>query len=157
MYHTPSQVGIGIDEQTAIAIDSAGKGTVLRQSTQGGRVYVFTPGRKAEACEPGRSLEYTNVTVQKLDTTETFDFVTLEGGDAAQRCVGGDGSALLCHAMLCYAWRLRGCTSNGKVTVCFRCCSLALCAFSWTHVHGSPHYDSILCLLWHVPCILTAL
>ena len=79
-------IGIGIDEQTAIAIDARGKGTMLRQGEAGGRAFVFMPHAAAATCEKGMPLSFADVAVQKLDAAygDTFDFVSLKGGDASQ-------------------------------------------------------------------------
>jgi cyanophycinase len=76
----------GIDEQTAIAIDASGKGTVLMQGKDGGRAFVLSPTRAAERCEGGDSLDYRDVPVQKLDAYygDVYDFVAMRGGDASQ-------------------------------------------------------------------------
>lgn len=78
---------IGIDEQTAIAIDANGQGKVLMQGQDGGRAFVLTPSKAAERCEDGSRLDYRDVPVQKLDGYygDTFDFLKLSGGDASQR------------------------------------------------------------------------
>eukprot|EP00035_Acanthoeca_spectabilis_P004334 m.102227 g.102227 ORF g.102227 m.102227 type:complete len:163 (+) comp12535_c0_seq3:900-1388(+) len=80
-------IAIGIDEQTAIAIDASGKGTMLQQSKQGGRAYVIHPSGPAETCKKGQDLVYTDVPVQELDATrgDTFDFSSMTGGAAARR------------------------------------------------------------------------
>ena len=103
-------IGVGINEQTAIAINPAGVGTVLRQSTEGGQAFVFTPGHKADVCEPGHFLEYANVTVQKLQAGnhDTFNFVTLSGGDEKQRWVRVSCRG---HSSVVCAIDIRGCTS----------------------------------------------
>lgn len=77
---------IGIDEQTAIAIDASGKGTVLMQGKDGGRAFVLTPTRAAERCESGERLDFRDVPVQKLDAEygDVYDFASMRGGDASQ-------------------------------------------------------------------------
>ena len=73
---------IGIDEQTAIAIDARGHGKMLRLAGgHVGRAYVVSPGKPAERCEKGEDLVYDGVAVQKLDAAEgdTFDFVSMSG------------------------------------------------------------------------------
>lgn len=77
---------VGIDEQTAIAIDATGRGTVLMQGKDGGRAFVLTPDRAAERCESGERLDYRDVPVQKLDAYygDVYDFASLRGGDSSQ-------------------------------------------------------------------------
>ena len=79
---------LGIDEQTAIAIDASGHGTMLRLAGgNGGRAYVVAPGHAAERCEAGEALRYDAVAVQKLDAAEgdTYDFAAMRGGRASER------------------------------------------------------------------------
>ena len=89
---------VGIDEQTAIAIDAKGHGTMLRLAGgAGGRAYVVSPGKPAERCEKGEDLRYDDIAVQKLDAAEgdTFDFVSMSGGRASQRYnISARGGAL---------------------------------------------------------------
>ena len=78
--------GIGIDEQTAIAIDSEGQGTMLKQGRDGGRAFVLTPSHSPSRCVPGEDLEF-ELMVQKLDARrgDTYNFVTMDGGVTSQR------------------------------------------------------------------------
>lgn len=86
--HGIHAVGIGIDEQTAIAIDAQGRGTMMRQGREGGRAFVLTPSHPPSRCTPGEALEWSQgLVVQKLDAhdADTFDFVAMRGGSASQR------------------------------------------------------------------------
>ena len=89
---------LGIDEQTAIAIDARGHGKMLRLAGgHGGRAYVVSPGKPAERCEKGEDLRYEDIAVQKLDAAagDTFDFVSMSGGRASQRYnISARGGAL---------------------------------------------------------------
>lgn len=79
--------GIGIDEQTAIAIDSEGKGTMMKQGHYGGRAFVLTPTHAPSRCSPGEDLQFEGVVVQKLiaDNKDKYDFVAMKGGASSQR------------------------------------------------------------------------
>jgi cyanophycinase len=79
-------IGIGIDEQTAFAIDRNGSATLLRQAEDGGRAFILTPSQGPETCEPKKPLEFSDVQVLKLDAAfgDKFDFVSMEGGDKSQ-------------------------------------------------------------------------
>eukprot|EP00937_MAST-01D_sp_MAST-1D-sp2_P004044 g4044.t1 len=85
----PSATAIGIDEQTAIAIDAAGKGTMLQQSSEGGRAFVLLPtaGVAPAKCKQGHKLTWKDVPVQLLDAQhhDSFDFASMTGGVAARR------------------------------------------------------------------------
>eukprot|EP00041_Stephanoeca_diplocostata_P013404 m.234974 g.234974 ORF g.234974 m.234974 type:complete len:363 (+) comp19327_c0_seq8:148-1236(+) len=78
---------LGIDEQTAIAIDGVGMGKMLMQGKSGGRAFVLTPSHGAEVCAPGHALQYDDIAVQKLDAYygDTYDFARMAGGDKTQR------------------------------------------------------------------------
>jgi len=78
---------IGIDEQTAIAIDASGKATMLQQGKDGGRAFVLMPTDGPEVCESGKDLEFSDITVQKLDAAygDTFDFASFSGGVSSQK------------------------------------------------------------------------
>ena len=84
----PDAVAIGIDEQTAIAIDRSGNGTLLRQSEDGGRAFVLTPaaGVSPKTCEQGKELEFADIPVQKLDAAygDSYNFAAMTGGAASQ-------------------------------------------------------------------------
>lgn len=77
---------VGIDEQTAIAIDPSGKATMLQQGSEGGRAFVLTPKKAAETCEKGRDLVFEDIPVQKLDAKygDTYNFATMSGGVSSQ-------------------------------------------------------------------------
>jgi len=77
---------IGIDEQTAIAIDASGKGRILGQGSDGGRAWVLMPVKGPEVCSSGKRLDYSSIPVQKLDAKydDTFDFKAMNGGVASQ-------------------------------------------------------------------------
>merc|ERR1712039_196404 len=78
---------IGIDEQTAIAIDETGQATMLMQGRDGGRAFVLSPQRSAEKCEKGHDLVFEDIPVQKLDARykDTYNFATMRGGVSSQR------------------------------------------------------------------------
>ena len=79
--------GVGIDEETAIAIDSNGKGKMLMQGRDGGRAFILSPSHGPEECRRNQPLEFDKIPVQKLDAyyRDTYDFVTMSGGEASQR------------------------------------------------------------------------
>ena len=82
-------VAIGIDEQTAIAIDRSGNGTLMRQGRDGGRVFVLTPaaGVLPTTCEQGKALDFADIPVQNLDAAygDSYNFAAMMGGAASQR------------------------------------------------------------------------
>jgi cyanophycinase len=75
--------GIGIDEQTAIAVDANGQATVLGF---GAAYFLSTPGLP-EVCQPKTSLTYRNLNVYRVSGSATFDFNTWSGS-------GGSGYTL---------------------------------------------------------------
>lgn len=85
----PNAVAIGIDEQTAIAIDRCGNGTLMRQGRDGGRAFVLTPaaGVLPTTCEQGKALDFADIPVQKLDAAygDSYNFAAMMGGAASQR------------------------------------------------------------------------
>jgi len=80
------RAAVGIDEKTAIAIDSTGKGTMHMQGSAGGRAWVLTPTTMPERCEKGRTLVW-ETSVQKLDAKygDTYNFMNMSGGAPSQK------------------------------------------------------------------------
>ena len=79
-------IGIGIDEQTAIAIDSTGKGKMLMQGKDGGRAWVLLPKAGPKTCKKNTDLDFEDIPAQKLDAEykDTFDFRSMTGGVKSQ-------------------------------------------------------------------------
>jgi cyanophycinase len=74
---TPSQnvYGVGVDEQNALVIDKAGKGTLLQQTSGTGAAFIANGGQAAQVVS-GKPLIYSNITVIRIDkTTQFYDFV----------------------------------------------------------------------------------
>lgn len=71
--------GIGIDENTALFINSAGQGTMLVDGTGTGRAYILNEDRldtSRTQVASGQPLIYERVRRTKLNPGQTFDFVT---------------------------------------------------------------------------------
>ena len=60
--------GLGIDEATAIVVDSKGQGTVLGS----GSAYLVDATSAPATCSAGKPLEYANLTVHKLGAGATI-------------------------------------------------------------------------------------
>jgi cyanophycinase len=83
-----SAKGIGIDEQTAIAVDEKGRATVLGF---GSAYFIQTPGAP-EVCLPKTPLTYRNLSVYKVTPGNTFNFGTWSGsGGTAYTISAVDG------------------------------------------------------------------
>lgn len=80
-------MAVGIDEQTALAIEPSGHATVHMQGTDGGRAFVLTPQTGPSTCRSGEYLEFDDIPVQKLDAyyKDTYDFSTMTGGVKSQQ------------------------------------------------------------------------
>ena len=79
--------GIGINEQTAIAIDLETQvGTLLGPTLQS-EAYIILPDHQPAVCQPNTPLTFENVTVQKLTAKagDVFDFKAWTGGRASER------------------------------------------------------------------------
>ena len=80
--------GIGINEQTAIAIDlNTGIGKVYGPLQYKSAAFMIVPGltNNPEICQIDTPLTYTDVNIQKLEgylSQDTFDFITFQGGSA---------------------------------------------------------------------------
>ena len=79
--------GIGINEQTAIAIDLTSQVGVLLGPTITSEAYIILPDHNPSVCKPNTPLTYQNVTVQKLTAKagDTFNFKTWTGGRSSQK------------------------------------------------------------------------
>lgn len=67
--------GIGIDERTALAVESDGSATVLGS---GAAYFLKTPGLP-EVCQPKTPLTYQNIDVYRVSGSATFNFSTWTG------------------------------------------------------------------------------
>jgi cyanophycinase-like exopeptidase len=70
--------GVGVDEKTAILLDAVqGNSTVVGFGT----AYVCAAAHKAEVCEPGVPLTFTDIDCMRLDPAhvDTYDFVAYNG------------------------------------------------------------------------------
>ena len=65
-----SAKGIGVDEETAIVIDAAGKGEVLGV----GKAYLVEANAKPTLCSPGKALEYPGLLLHRLPPGSTLEF-----------------------------------------------------------------------------------
>lgn len=86
----PSARGIGIDEQTAIAVDAKGKATVLGF---GSAYFLQTPGLP-EVCQPKTRLTYRNLTVYKVTPGNTFNFGTWSGSGGTAYTLSAENGVL---------------------------------------------------------------
>jgi len=70
----PKVLGVGIDEATAIVVDSSGRGTLLRQGASTGSAY-FLFGGTASQVTVGQPLIYPSILVTRIDATnQHYDF-----------------------------------------------------------------------------------
>jgi cyanophycinase len=83
-----SAKGIGIDEQTAIAVEANGQATVLGI---GAAYFLSTPGHP-ETCQPKTNLTYRNMNVYRVSGPATFNFGSWTGtGGTAYTISAEDG------------------------------------------------------------------
>jgi cyanophycinase-like exopeptidase len=67
--------GLGIDEKTALGVESSGKATVFGV---GAAYFLQSPGA-AEVCQPKTNLTYHNISVYRVSGSATFDFAKWAG------------------------------------------------------------------------------
>lgn len=82
-YNDQNIVGIGLNEQTAIAIDLETMiGVTLGPEPYTSKAYLIMPDSVPQVCTRGKPLTFINVTVQELEAyyNDTFDFAIWEGG-----------------------------------------------------------------------------
>jgi cyanophycinase len=79
-------VGLGIDEATALLVDSTGLGTVVGA----GHVYVLRPTASPSLCKAGSPLEYAGLEDRRLSAGDT---VSLPTGDAPGNATSLSASA----------------------------------------------------------------
>jgi cyanophycinase len=82
--------GIGIDEQTAIAVDADGTAAVFGF---GAAYFIQTPGIP-EVCQPKTPLTYLNLIVYRVDASGTFDFVTWTGTGGTPYTISAEDGVL---------------------------------------------------------------
>jgi cyanophycinase len=82
--------GLGIDEQTAIAVDANGNATVLGF---GSAYFLITPG-VPELCQNKTNLEYHNISVYRVNGSATFNFRTWTGSGGTAYTVTATGGTL---------------------------------------------------------------
>jgi cyanophycinase len=86
----PMARGIGIDEQTAVAVDEKGRATILGFGTV---YFLQTPGMP-EGCEPKTPLTYRNLTVYKVMPGDTFNFSTWSGNGGIAYTISAENGVL---------------------------------------------------------------
>ncbi|HWJ04584.1 MAG TPA: cyanophycinase [Steroidobacteraceae bacterium] len=82
--------GIAIDEETALLIDGAGKGTVVGNSN----VYFIAAPGAPEICQPRTPLTYRNVAVRKLGAGGAFDVAAWRGNQGITYSVSAEAGVL---------------------------------------------------------------
>jgi cyanophycinase len=84
----PSAKGLGIDEETAIAVEPDGSAIVLGN---GAAYFLSTPGTP-EVCQSRIPLTYTNLSVYRVSGSATFNFTNWTGtGGTAYTISANDG------------------------------------------------------------------
>ena len=73
----PLPRGLGIDEESAVAIDSEGRALLFGK----GNAYFFTTQRAPTRCIPGAPLIYQDISVFKMGLQSTFDFGSFKGSN----------------------------------------------------------------------------
>lgn len=73
--------GIGIDERTAVLVDTDGRADVIGH----GAAYFLTPDSKPTVLKPGKPLSFPSIRVQKVVPGGRFNLRTLKGGSNAYR------------------------------------------------------------------------
>lgn len=81
-------LGIGLDEETALAIGRGGKARVFGK----GAVTIYRPGEPPSRCEPGRALRLEGVGAWTLRRNDTVDLPAGPGGAPARRVAAIDGA-----------------------------------------------------------------
>ena len=77
----PKVLGVGVDEETAIVVDSTGRGTLLRQGASTGAAYFVLGGAAAQVAA-GQPLIYPSINVTRIDAANQYY-------DFAKRCGSG--------------------------------------------------------------------
>ena len=86
----PTAKGIGIDEQTAIAVEANGTATVLGF---GAAYFLRTPGQP-EVCQPKTALTYRNLSVYRVSGSATFNFGTWSGNGGTAYTISSESGVL---------------------------------------------------------------
>ena len=86
----PEAKGIGIDEQTALAVDANGHATVLGS---GAAYFLRTPGAP-EVCLPKTDLTYLNLSVYRVSGSATFNFGTWDGSGGTAYTISAENGVL---------------------------------------------------------------
>jgi cyanophycinase len=85
-----SAKGLGIDEQTAIAVDERGRATVLGF---GSAYFLQTPGMP-EVCQAKTPLTYRNLSVYRVSGSATFNFATWSGNGGTAYTISAENGVL---------------------------------------------------------------
>jgi cyanophycinase len=83
-------LGLGIDEETALAIGRGGHARVFGK----GAVHVYRAGRPPEVCEPGAALTFADVGAWRLTRNDTLDLPAGPRPGSATRTVSVAGGAV---------------------------------------------------------------
>jgi cyanophycinase len=81
---------ITIDEQTALLIDASGNGTVVGTST----VYFLQAPGAPQVCQSGTPLTYQNISVQRINSTGTFNLSRWTGTNVTSYTVSANAGVL---------------------------------------------------------------
>jgi len=82
--------GVAVDEQTALLIDGSGHATVVGSSTA---YFLQAPGLP-QVCAAKTPLTYTNIAVQRINASGTFNFATWQATGATNYTVSANAGVL---------------------------------------------------------------
>jgi cyanophycinase len=82
--------GVSVDEQTALLIDGSGHATVVGNSTA---YFLQAPGLP-QVCAAKTPLTYTNIAVQRINASGTFDFATWQATGSTNYFVSANAGVL---------------------------------------------------------------
>jgi cyanophycinase len=83
--------GVGIDEQTALAVEANGSAIVLGN---GAAYFLKTPGTPPEVCAEKTPLTYRNISVYRVYGSATFNFASWTGSGGTAYTISAENGAL---------------------------------------------------------------
>lgn len=84
--------GVGIDEQTALAVEANGSATVLGN---GAAYFLRTPGTLPEVCVAKTPLTYRNISVYRVSGSATFNFASWTGSGGTAYTLSAENGVLI--------------------------------------------------------------